>query len=87
MQSRKHLFPCISLNVLLLSTLKQNKLANFFLLYLNYHHAHGYLLVQVDRKLYPPAVKIMDFHKEMYKKETKVKERLKAKVFFKLCIV
>jgi len=36
-------------------------------------------LVEVDRKLYPPAVKIMDFHKEMYKKETKVKERLKAK--------
>ena len=37
--------------------------------------------MQVDRKSDPPVCKIMDFHKEKYKKETKEKERLKTKVF------
>ncbi|WVZ82587.1 hypothetical protein U9M48_029838 [Paspalum notatum var. saurae] len=36
-------------------------------------------LVEVDRKSDPPVCKIMDFHKEKYKRETKVKERLKTK--------
>lgn len=36
-------------------------------------------LVEVDRKANPPVCKIMDFHKEKYKKETKEKERLKTK--------
>jgi len=36
-------------------------------------------LVEVDRKSDPPVCKIMDFHKEKYKKETKEKERLKTK--------
>lgn len=48
--------------------------------FLNYLHGHGYLPVQVDRKANPPVCKIMDFHKEKYKKETKEKERLKTKV-------
>jgi hypothetical protein len=38
--------------------------------------------VQVDRKSDPPVCKIMDFHKEKYKKDTKEKERLKTKVFY-----
>ncbi|KAL5672175.1 hypothetical protein ACJX0J_016481, partial [Zea mays] len=36
-------------------------------------------LVEVDRKSDPPVCKIMDFHREKYKKETKEKERLKTK--------
>ncbi|RLN31165.1 uncharacterized protein C2845_PM05G00710 [Panicum miliaceum] len=36
-------------------------------------------LVEVDRKADPPVCKIMDFHKEKYKKDTKEKERLKTK--------
>ncbi|KAL6850047.1 hypothetical protein ACP4OV_020674 [Aristida adscensionis] len=36
-------------------------------------------LVEVDRKSDPPVCKIMDFHKEKYKKEVKEKERLKTK--------
>ncbi|CAN6357226.1 unnamed protein product [Urochloa humidicola] len=36
-------------------------------------------LVEVDRKSKPPVCKIMDFHKEKYKKETKAKEQLKTK--------
>ncbi|CAM0147206.1 unnamed protein product [Urochloa decumbens] len=36
-------------------------------------------LVEVDRKSKPPVCKIMDFHKEKYKKDVKEKERLKTK--------
>ncbi|CAN6330035.1 unnamed protein product [Urochloa humidicola] len=36
-------------------------------------------LVEVDRKSKPPVCKVMDFHKEKYKKETKAKEQLKTK--------
>ncbi|KAL6627785.1 hypothetical protein ACP70R_031511 [Stipagrostis hirtigluma subsp. patula] len=36
-------------------------------------------LVEVHRKSDPPVCKIMDFHKEKYKKEVKEKERLKTK--------
>ncbi|XP_062217881.1 translation initiation factor IF3-1, mitochondrial-like [Phragmites australis] len=36
-------------------------------------------LVEVHRKSEPPVCKIMDFHKEKYKKEVKEKERLKTK--------
>lgn len=36
-------------------------------------------LVEVHRKSDPPVCKIMDFHKEKYKKDVKEKERLKTK--------
>ncbi|KAF0897538.1 hypothetical protein E2562_038903 [Oryza meyeriana var. granulata] len=36
-------------------------------------------LVEVHRKSDPPVCKILDFHKEKYKKEVKEKERLKTK--------
>ncbi|XP_062224667.1 translation initiation factor IF3-1, mitochondrial-like [Phragmites australis] len=44
----------------------------------------GMDLVEVHRKSDPPVCKIMDFHKEKYKKEAKEKERLKTKVFYSL---
>ncbi|RDX58549.1 Translation initiation factor IF3-1, mitochondrial, partial [Mucuna pruriens] len=36
-------------------------------------------LVEVDRNANPPVCKIMDFHKEMYKRQEREKERAKSK--------
>jgi translation initiation factor IF-3 len=40
------------------------------------------MLKQVDRNANPPVCKIMDYHKEMYKKKESDKERAKSKVRF-----
>lgn len=37
-------------------------------------------MLQVDKNAKPPVCKIMDFHKEAYKKQEKDKERAKSKV-------
>jgi len=39
-------------------------------------------MLQVDKNSTPPVCKIMDYHKEMYKKKENVKERAKSKVRF-----
>lgn len=39
-------------------------------------------MLQVDKNAKPPVCKIMDFHKEMYKKKENDKERAKSKVRF-----
>jgi len=40
------------------------------------------VLVHATGNLLPPVCKIMDYHKEMYKKKENVKERAKSKVQF-----
>lgn len=37
-------------------------------------------MLQVQKNGKPPVCKIMDFHKEMYKRQEKDKERAKSKV-------
>jgi hypothetical protein len=65
---------------ILLLAFRKNKSDHLFYLLL-LPSLHGFFLVQVHRKSDPPVCKIMDFHKEKYKKEVKEKERLKTKVF------
>jgi hypothetical protein len=66
-------------HILLLAPRKNKSDHLFYLLLLP--SLHGFFLVQVHRKSDPPVCKIMDFHKEKYKKEVKEKEQLKTKVF------
>ncbi|MCH89334.1 translation initiation factor IF-3 chloroplastic-like, partial [Trifolium medium] len=39
-------------------------------------------LVEVDKNANPPVCKIMDYHKELYKKKESDKERAKSKVLY-----